>query len=55
MQSSSTHFGITTISNVRESRYSDELFNMRNVLMDYSNNEEGALLRETEHIRRASY
>ena len=55
MQSSSTHFGITNISNVRGSRYSDEAVNMRDALMNYLNSEEGAVPWQTEHIRRTSY
>ena len=53
--SSSTHFGITNISNVRGSRYSDEAVNMRDALMNYLNSEEGAVPWQTEHIRRTSY
>ena len=55
VQSSSTHFGITNISNVRGSRYSDEAVNMRDALMNYLNSEEGAVPWQTEHIRRTSY
>ena len=57
VQSSSTHFGITNISNVRGSRYSDsdETVNMRDALMNCLNSEEGAVSWQTEHIRRTSY
>lgn len=55
MQSSSIHLGITNISIVRDSRFSDKVSNMRNVLMDYLNSEEGVLLWETEQISRTWY
>ena len=55
MQSSSIHLGITNISIVRDSRFSDKVSNMRNVLMDYLNSDEGVLLWETEQISRTWY
>ena len=55
MQSSSIHLGITNISIVRDSRFSDKVSNMRNVLMDYLNSEEGVLLWEAEQISRTWY
>ena len=55
MQSSSMHFGVRNISNVRDSRFSVKVSNMRNVLMDYLNSEEGVLLWETEQISRTLY
>ena len=55
MQSSSIHFGVRNISNVRDSRFSVKVSNMRNVLMGYLNSEEGVLLWETEQISRTWY
>ena len=55
VQSSSTHFGITNIINVRGSRYSEEAVNVRDALINYLSSEEGALLCQAEHIRRTSY
>ena len=55
MQSSSIHFGVRNISNVRDSHFSVKVSNMRNVLMGYLNSEEGVLLWETEQISRTWY
>ena len=55
MQSSSMHFGVRNISNVRDSHFSVKVSNMRNVLMGYLNSEEGVLLWETEQISRTWY
>ena len=49
------HFGVRNISNVRDSRFSVKVSNMKNVLMDYLNSEEGVLLWETEQISRTWY
>ena len=55
VQSSSTHFRITNIRNVRGSRYSDEVVNMMNALMNYLSNEKRAVPSEREHVMRRSY
>lgn len=52
--SNSATFGITNISYVRGSHFSDEEVNMRDAVMSYLNNEECTVPWKTEHIKRIS-
>ena len=51
VQSNSTHFRITNISNVRGSRYSDETA----IIHYYLNSEKGAVPWQKEYIKMTSY